>query len=376
MEGFLNALLQDLERRCGVLRDRLAAVQSNPDVRDHALEAYRVVEGVRRDVADLLGDASLRESALLRNHLHLYKRWNELATLVESYPLPFVERYDEPDRRLTVLCRRLTEQAAWPLPPPLVGAFSSQYYWTSAPFNLICAPAAETDTLLGLPDLCHELGHVLLIRHEAAMAGDFFQELAAYVESERRRVQTQQRPPEYGSLYDALFAQWRDAWVREFLSDMVAIYLIGPAFGWQHVRLCAGGARAAYHPTLSEIADHPADEARLRGVAAVLVQMEASKSAEDIRALWERYLQTSGEGRPADYEVCYPQHLVESLARRAVDGCRALGLRRFDEGRSTASTDLRFLIHEAWGRFLADPQAFIAWEQTQLTQVWRELGFA
>jgi hypothetical protein len=45
-----------------------------------------------------------------------------------------------------------------------------------------------------------------------------------------------QRPPGYIALYDRVLAQWIDSWLPEFVGDMVATYLVGPAFGWQHIR--------------------------------------------------------------------------------------------------------------------------------------------
>jgi hypothetical protein len=374
VEEFLRGLLHNLEQRCALLRDRVAATSANLDVRDHALLAYRMVEHVRRDAVQLLADPSLGVPALLRNHLHLYKRWHESAILIELYLLPFIERYAELDRRLTWLCRRLAQQVHWPTPTPLIAAFSSQYYWTMPGLSLICAPATEGTTLLGLPDLCHELGHSLLLHHEMGLTGDFLQELAAYIDQEQRRVAVQQRPPEYRRLYKLLFAQWQDAWLREFVSDMVASYLVGPAFGWQHVRLCAGRSQDAYHPALGEAAEHPADEARLRGVLAVLALMGAQEAGARIDALWHGYLAASGETKPADYEVCYPQVLIESLARYAVAGCRALGLRAFNQiVDPSRPDDIPALLGEAWERFLTDSQAYASWERQRLQGLWQEL---
>lgn len=376
MEDFLRALLHDLERRCIALRDRLAAIQIDPDMRDHALGGYQVAERARRDTAQLLADPSLGSPALLSNHLQLYKRGHELATLVESYVLPFVERYGETDRRLTRLCRRLTAQVGWPLPAPLVVAFSSQYYWTQPVFHLICVPAAEETTLLGLPDLCHELGHILFLHHETTLLGDFTQQLAEYIAQEQQRVDAQQRPPQYRLLYDLLFTQWHDAWVPEFVSDMVATYLVGPAFGWQHVRLCAGRSQAAYYPALGDTAEHPADEARLRGVVAVLEYMKEAAAGARVQALWDRYTAVSGESQPADYEVCYPHGLIESLAQRTVEGCRSLGLRSFNQLADPPGTgDIPSLLGEAWEQFLANPQAYADWERARLDTLWQEIGF-
>ena len=372
MEVFLRGMLRDLERRSAILRDRVTAVPDDPDLRDHCLTGYHIAESLRREAAVLLADPSLGAPALLANHLWAAQELERRASLMESYLLPFVERYGEADRRLTRLCRLLAAQVRWPAPLPLALTFSSQYYWTVAPFNVIAAPATEGTSLLRLPDLCHELGHILQVDHQAALIGDFIQELGDSIEQERQRAVRRQRPPQYLSLYDPLFAQWRDAWLVEFVADMLATYLVGPAFGWQHVRLCAAEGQAVYFPALGEVATHPADEARLHGVLAVLARI-GSADGQRLQELWVRYLAVRREAKPADYEVCYPEALLESLARHVVEGCHAIGLRGFHEPRDT-EPDIPSLLREAWERFIDDADSFQDWEQARLAELWAALG--
>src|SRR5438093_1164094 len=106
------------------LRDRLTALPADPDVSDHALGSYRVAEGVRREIEALLADPSISAPELWPNYLQLYKRWNEQIALVENFPLPFIERYGDKDRRITRFTRQLAAQVRWPIEPPLVCAFS------------------------------------------------------------------------------------------------------------------------------------------------------------------------------------------------------------------------------------------------------------
>jgi hypothetical protein len=373
MEEFLAGLLRDLKRRCTVLCDRLLALDAEDELRSHTLRAFREVEQARRDVVKLLADPSLGRPELLRTQIDQYKQLSEQVGLVESFPLPFLERYAETDRRATRLCHELAQAIRWPLPLPLVGTFSNNYYWTVAAFDVICVPSAELTTLLGIPDLCHELGHVLLLHHEATLVGDFRREVAQYVDAEQRRVNTLQRAPEYHALYDLLFAQWSDAWLREFAADMVATYLVGPAYGWQHIRLCTGQSKGAYAPALGELKEHPADVARLHGVLTVLRSMGAAAVAARIQALWENYLAAALEHRPAEFDLCYPDALIESLTRRVVAGCRTLRLRGFDDRDGTLE-DLPALLQEAWRRFMDEPTTYINWETETLARLWRSLG--
>ena len=374
MEAFLRGVLRDLDRRSTVLRTRLAAVTGEPDLQAHSLAGYQRAESLRREVLALLADPSLGTPALLSNHLRAVQALERNATLVECYFLPFVERYGELDRQLTRLCHRLTTQIRWPLPPPLVLAFSNQYYWTLAPFNLISAPATAGASLLRLPDLCHELGHLLQEHHQAALIGDFVVELADYVDHERRRAAAGPGGPRPSYLYDELFAQWRDAWLVEFVADLVATYLAGPAFGWQHSRLCFGEGQTLHQPALGQAATHPAEEARLRGVLALL-RLMGSAEGPAIQALWDRYLELRGEAEPADYDLCYPRPLLNSLAQHVIDGCQTLGLRGFREppDPQAIGPDIPRLLGTAWRKFSQDADNYPAWERARLDELWSAL---
>ncbi len=275
---------------------------------------------------------------------------------------------------MTRLCQRLTAEAHWPLPSPLVATSSSNYYWTVVAYGIVCVPAAESTTLLGLSDLCHELGHHLVLAHEAALYGDFLQRLQDYIVSEKARIITQQRPPEYGPAYDLLSIMWSSKWVVEFVCDMVATYLAGPSFGYQHVRLCAGSLNDAYHPSLGEIAEHPADDARLRGVVAALQEMGLSDAADQVRDLWTRYISWSGEVKPQDYDLAYPQDLINVLAVNTIAGCRALGIQPYQQTSATPQSVVGFMA-DSWQMFIADPESFAQWEAAQLPTLWVTLGF-
>jgi hypothetical protein len=358
------------------------------------------LERVRRSASQLASSPDLGSQALLPIYVRQYKRLYEEVSLVEAYLIPFVERYNQQDRLLTGACRLLAEQVGWPLKAPLVGSFSSDYYWTVADFNVICVPAAEDSSLLGLSDLSHEMGHILMLHYEQKLAGDFVQEVARYVQQAQTNVVNQQRSPEYLGLYDKLLASWGDEWLQEFACDMIATYLVGPAYAWQHIRLSTGSHSEIYHPALGEAGGHPADEARLRGIIAVLERMGLTGKAQEVKALWDSYLMVNAQVPTTDYDACYPQHLIDSLADRVIAGCRAIGLHSFNDhdtvpasstGGDATSADqdgtglggsvahpaelanLPRLLNEAWEVFLATPDTYHDWEHRQLASLWQRL---
>jgi hypothetical protein len=310
----------------------------------------------------------------LANYLRSYRRLAEEASVVEAFALPCLERFSEDDRRLTRLCRELTTHAQWPLPPPLVSALSTQYYWTYAPYNVVGVPAAESRTLLGLPDLCHELAHHLHLRFEKELQGDFADEVVVYFDGEKRRVALLQRPASIEADLERLMARWLDSWMAEFVSDIVATYLVGPAYCGQHIRLSAGReSSGVFYPSLGEDAQHPAEDARFRVMATTIELLGDQDEAAALRALWQKYKAVGGEAPPADYEASYPGPLLDLLARRVIEGCRALSVRAFVD-MSDSPTDIPHLLIDAWHRFRTDPESYPDWERSRIAELWSALS--
>ena len=73
---------------------------------------------------------------------------------------------------------------------------------------------------------------------------------------------------------------------------------------------------------------------------------------------------------------CYPQVMLESLAKNVIAGCRALGVRGFDQPAEGPASHVPALLAEAWDRFLADAPTYSDWERSQLETLWQELDVA
>jgi hypothetical protein len=371
MEGLLAGLLRDLESRCLILQRLLSALPEEPDTAAHALESYQTLELARRDAAGLALEPDLADPSLAGNYLHLFERLAERVRLIEWMVIPFLARYNKGDRFLTAMARRLIDETKLPVRLPVVGGFSAQYYWTFPPYSVIAVPAGENTSLLGLSDLCHELGHMLLADNAAELVGGFLARLTAHVRNEQVHMAAQQRPPDYIADYLSHFRRWEDDWLLEFVSDMVATYLAGPPFGFQHVRLCAGLAQSAYRPGLGEWAEHPADYARLEGIAAVLELLGDAQGAATVRHLWGEYTAISQEAEPPDYSLCYPVLLIQDLAREVVRGCRALGIRTYQ---SAPNGGIVQHMAQAWEVFQQAPSEYAKFEEDQVERLKTETG--
>jgi hypothetical protein len=374
MDRFLRGLLLDLDKRCQVLQGILRDGNFHQDLQSYSLFCYRQLEILHREVISLLGDPALGASALLQNQFQQYKRLAERLHLIESYPIPFIMRYQSYDHNLFLLSAALARQIHYPLTVPLVAALSHEYYWTIAGFNLIYIPAGEGEFLLGLSDLCHELGHILLLHSEAKFTFAFNLELLSYIRSEQQRVRNEQRPPDYHPFYERLFVAWKDRWTKEFVADIVATYIAGPAFGWQHLRLCAQMSQNIFEKGLESWILHPSDESRMRTILTVLRLLEHKKEADEIAEKWNQYVTLTGDVPPTDYRLCYPENLIHSLVNHVLNACRDIGLRPFTD---TASDEIKpnliAIMNRTWDEFFSNPESYSEWESKQVLKLFRLL---
>jgi len=364
MHRFLRDLLEDLAHRCDAVRERLLQVNVTGPASDLALSAARLVISARRDIGSLLADPGLDNPALVPDHLRLFRRLAERVQLAENHALPHLERFTEHDTNLSGLAARMIAEANIPIVPPVVTASSSVYYWTMPFFYLISVPAGEPGSLLGLSDLGHEFGHILIATPEKSIlpeqvrvaVNDWFQDA--------RHEATLAGAPHARQLR-VTGRQWMDNWLEEFACDVVGTYVFGRSFGLQHVRLCALLGGDPFEPGLGHEATHPADEARLRIIVSTLTSYGAAEDATAVSDLWDRFIAHQLGARPPQYGFCYPEALLDLVAREVVAQCQSAGIADSLMLRDKGNTVAAVLLN-AWERFVADSRTFKEWEDASL----------
>jgi hypothetical protein len=216
---------------------------------------------------------------------------------------------------------------------------------------------------LTFPDLVHELGHHLCWERPDALLGSFVDEVLVCFYREIRLAEEKGMASAHVEAIRSASAQWLSTWLDEFVADMVATYILGPPYAWQHLRLVFGQARSPFSPSLGESSTHPADEARLRGVLAVLDCLTTiSHEIDDINGCWNDLLRSSKAEFASEYRICYPPTVLATLARRVVEGGRVLGIRSYRDPADGGGRTVTDVITEGWERFRADPDLYKEWE--------------
>ncbi len=372
MDRFLRGLVIDLTRRCHALRQLLERGVYHPDVQERIQELLAQLSRTQSDIETLFNDPAFGSPRLLPSQLRDYKVLARFIYLVESYPVPFIARYNDEDHFLYLLCKKLASQISYPLSLPTVSTSSKEYYWTEPVFNLISIPSLEGSFLLGLPDLCHEMGHITFFNYEERFSQEFLVHLENFVTNAKREIKRAKRPPRYLEFYDHMHTLWKDHWLKEFASGLIATYLVGPAYGWTNLSVCCKLSADIYTP--EDSLTHPSDQSRTRGILAMLKSLGMIREAEEVRKKWDSYAQITGDVEPADYNLLYPNTLIDSLVSRVLEACRSLGLRGYTEQRTSANDiNIPLLLNEAWQIFLQRPEGYGNWEDSRIQELRQNL---
>jgi hypothetical protein len=155
---FLRGLLIDLLNRCDALKRLLRREDYLEDVKEYIDGISEQLERITIEAQQILKDPAFGAAQLLQNHLQDCNRLVERLHFIESYPIPFVTRYNETDQKITKLCNLLIKEVNYPLPPPLIACFSNQYYWTKPDFNLICSSTLVSCPINSFTTFCHSCG--------------------------------------------------------------------------------------------------------------------------------------------------------------------------------------------------------------------------
>jgi hypothetical protein len=380
MTQFLYGLVKDLQNKVQILFELLSRAKIHQDLAsDYALQVQHKLTRIQTALRSMAADNNLLNPAWLVNNFQKYRRLSREVQLLEAFPLPVILRYTESDHYFYKLSRWLYKQIAYPLPPPVISTISNEYYWAYPKYRLIVVPIGEEFVLLGLSDFYHELAHFLYAEYRPHLIGEFMNDLDKYIEIEKQRARGERGKKRYLTIFEKIKSQWKENWVVEFICDMIATYLVGPAYGWANLKLTANSLARfdVFGPAVDEFpaVEHPSDEARMRGIYEVLTQLKFETEIKRIDEKWQQYVALSGSKQPTDYVYFYPNNLLNALARFVFEGCKNIGLVSFNEQLRSTEMNLAVILNAAWNKFLKEPEHYPDWERSQLQEI-RAMLFA
>jgi hypothetical protein len=370
MASLLAELLHDAARRAGEIEAEFARLQARTpqEIQSYRQEMQKRAGRAKQVAEMILADPDLTHPVLAVNFFRDFRDIARIILALEHLPLLVLRRFSEKDLLVTRLCRQICSEVRYPYPPPVCSSLSSQYYWTVAGMDLVFVPSLEPERLLGLADLYHELGHIILFREEK----DFVIPGLAVVDKHFAQALQQGKqagwPEQSLAEIDQFHHRWRIAWFLEFSSDLIATYLAGPVFGWCNIRTSTNLGGELFRGNES----HPADDARATTIGMMIKRLGDHESAKQIASRWKELVALGGDVAPPRYDIAYPNDLLVSVCEIVFAGCEKIGLAPWGSQQNPTGL-VGPALDAAWNEFRLRPESFEGYEQNALAELFARI---
>lgn len=376
----IQPLLHELLYRIDKLRQVLQPENLHPQINERYLQdTQHQLQGLRTKLLQVLQSNAWVLPGTRANFYSDYQRLNETLLKIEYYRVQVIRQYGPPELYFNSLMRRMWKEMGISGSAPLVTTIStsSNYFWAMASFNLIGAPPGEEAHLLNLPDLIHEVGHILHNYFNSpypALTGSIAHTIQNQFQQEHWSVEDEERP---ASLKEKLInweKSWLNAWQVEFTCDILATYFTGPAYAWTNLKLSVAERPENIYETEAE--SHPSHEARMRAINHMLRLMGHGEVAGQVAQEWNEILSLPGYQEPPYYAMAFPDNLLEELVQNIFEGCQLQGWFSFDEQVTRFGEPVSRLINQAWQKLKRDQSGYARYEQTTIRSLYQSLQLA
>lgn len=321
------------------------------------------------EIKHLISSGDLDIDALAQNNIIRYNTFHERLLTLELFRYLVIIGYGKPEEYFKKKIQRIYTEVNCFQTPPIITTISNSenYYWALPSYNIIAVPSGEERNLLNLPDLFHEMGHLIYNQHELFLKGNIEDIIADFYKKEQQRSILEQRPVSLKAFFDEKQLWWFSSWVMEFTCDLIATYLVGPAYGWTNLKLTtlSGGKNRIYqdHPS------HPSDESRMRAIFFMLRKMGHTTEVEKIEASWKQFLSATRNPKPSNYNYIFPQHIIEALADFVYDGCKLIDLTIYSEQVTRHVNPVSKMLNDAWELIFNSPDGYGNWEKERIGEI-------
>lgn len=370
------ALLQARER-ARILKAKVPTPVSAPELIPLQRLCEERLDGVIRTLDYLKDDPEITQEDNIRERIRLFRRTMADLSRVETSGILALSRPHADDIFLNRVVFQVHQQIRYPIPPPCVACISTKYFFINTSLHLLQVPPAESDFLLHLPDLYHELGHPLIALQDTPKVESFQAELARFLQIvfnhfEKERVANIRSTGPRDHIGQALdiYERFWTRWATEMFCDLFGLYTAGPCYAWAHFHLTAKNEGDPFDVSFGRVMSHPPDQARMESLLYGLDLLGMNDIQKKIKTAWDGLISATGCIEPPMYRRACPKTLLEQAAVHALEGTKKIGCQIFQpQGSATFSV----LLNSAWDKFWTMPDRYHEWERQQIGLLRTEL---
>lgn len=374
MKHFIKALYADLLHRTDVVIADIKTMNPHDDVRDRFVDSTVAQLGaIRNLLQDALDTGVLEFDFLANNNLYKFNRVNREFTDIHSYRYLPLKHYDDPEIFFFRVISKVYAEHRISAIPPIVSTISNHdnYYWAFPFYEIIALPAGEERSLLNLPDMYHEIGHLLhsMFKGKSCEASSIV--VDRYFAKEIVRVKNDGLEQYVDSLSRAKY-YWQKKWIEEFTCDLVGTYMTGAAYAWTNLKLLSTGHGSAI--IYSDSSTHPADEARMTIIIMMLDKLGLKAEKEKVEEDWKVFLKDTEPFKPGDYNLLYPKKLLQQIVDEFFVFYQNADLASYPELVKANPNSVAQLLNEAWEQARMKPLDYNVYEVDSVNKLRKEFG--
>lgn len=315
---------------------------------------------------NLQEDPAYQDPANLRQKVSSYRQIVGELSLLENVAVAALARSNSDDEYVNRLVRAICREIGYPIQKPVASCLSQSYYHIYSEYGLLCMPLLESDFLLHIADIYHELCHPLILGDNPRLKGfqlefgrfnvvakrHFGQEIARY---ELNTTRTEMVELSY---------IWRECWITkwsvEFFCDLFGLYTLGPAYAWSNIHLCIKTGDDPYEVPHFIVTSHPPDEARMQALLYGLDLLGYPKESAQIQMRWTEYKTTMQFVKQGEYALAVPDGILQQMVISAFAAVKALPCKL---AYPAEQGSVAKVLNNAWTVFWQNPGGFPDWEQ-------------
>lgn len=332
-------------------------------------KSIQMLEDLKKEILLLLDSGDLEVEGLGSYNIIRYNTFHERLMMIELFRYLVIINYGPPEEYFKKKINRIYTEVNCLQKQPIVTTISNSenYYWALPTYDIIAVPTGEERNLLNLPDIYHEMGHLIYNQYESYLKGKIETLISQYYQAEIQRVVDEDRDPKLITFFRDKNAKWVSGWVMEFTCDFIATYLVGPAYAWTNLKLAT--LSSSKDRIYADSPSHPSDESRMRGIFFILKLMGHDKELAKIQEYWNEFLALTKNPVPASYQYIFPQELIEELGKSVFEGCQAIDLRVYNDQVKEFGNPISRILNDAWEELFNNPVNFPAWEQNRINEI-------
>jgi hypothetical protein len=375
MKHFVKALYADLLHRIDVVVADINSMSHHPDIKDRFVdETLNQFTAIRNDLQDCFDTGVLEFDFLAGNNLHRFNRAHREFKAIHSYRYLALKNYKDPEIFFFRLITKIYTEHRISAIPPIVSTISNHdyYYWAVPFFEIIALPSGEENSLLNLPDMYHEIGHLLHSMFNGKSCENSRITIDKHFEKEIVRVIDDGVGPHYQPILEEAKYLWQASWIEEFTCDLVGTYMTGAAYAWTNLKLLSTGHGSTKIYEYSQ--SHPADEARMRIIILMLEKLGLMEDKKKVDDAWNIFLKDTEGYKPNDYPLLYPQKLLQLLVDEFFDFYQNADLASYPELVKSGHTSIASVLNDAWHNAQNSPLAYFDYEIEAIKKLRAEFG--